>query len=80
MEIEKAYFTLAEILDRWPISEADLIYLAENDKLRLSVRVFGLKIEFGDYEITDDARRYRIPVCKIACKSDQLTGWNSVQN
>lgn len=62
MEIEKAYSTLAEILDRWSISEADLIYLAENDKLRLSVRVFGLQIEFGDYEITDDARRYRIPV------------------
>ena len=43
MEIEKAYFTLPEILDRWSISEADLIYLAENDKLRLSVRVLRLK-------------------------------------
>ena len=56
MEIEKAYFTLPEILDRWSISEADLIYLAENDKLRLSVRVFGVPLELGDYEETDDGR------------------------
>lgn len=47
MEIEKAYFTLPEILDRWSISEADLIYLAENDKLRLSVRVFGVPVGTG---------------------------------
>ena len=47
MEIEKAYFTLPEILDRWSISE-DLLYLAENDKLRLSVRIFNLPVEFGE--------------------------------
>jgi len=41
MHIDKSYFTLPEILERWQITEADLIYLAENDKLRLSVRVFG---------------------------------------
>ena len=62
MEIEKAYFTLPEILDRWSMPEADLIYLAENDKLRLSVRVFGLPVEFGDHEMTDDGRRYNVPV------------------
>jgi hypothetical protein len=41
MEIEKSYFTLPEILERWSMSEADLVYLAENDQLRLSIRVFG---------------------------------------
>ena len=61
MEIEKAYFTLPEILDRWSISEADLIYLAENDKLRLSVRVFGIPLELGDYEETGDGERFRVP-------------------
>ena len=45
MYIDKSYFTLPEILERWQITEADLIYLAENDKLRLSVRVFGVPIE-----------------------------------
>ena len=50
MHIDKSYFTLPEILERWQISETDLIYLAENDKLRLSVRVFGLALEFGDVE------------------------------
>jgi hypothetical protein len=62
MEIEKAYFTLPEILDRWAISEADLIYLAENDKLRLSVRVFGVPLELGDYEETDGGEHFRIPI------------------
>lgn len=61
MEIEKAYFTLPEILDRWSISEADLIYLAENDKLRLSVRVFGVPLELGDYEETHDGEHFRVP-------------------
>ena len=62
MEVEKTYFTLPEILDRWSMPEADLIYLAENDRLRLSVRVFGLSVEFGDHEVTDDGRRYNVPV------------------
>ena len=61
MEIEKAYFTLPEILDRWSISEADLIYLAKNDKLRLSVRVFGVPLELGDYEETHEGERFRVP-------------------
>ena len=61
MEIEKAYFTLPEILDRWSISEADLIYLAENDKLRLSVRVFGVPLELGGYEETGNGERFRVP-------------------
>ena len=64
MEIEKAYFTLPEILDRWSISEADLIYLAENDKLRLSVRVFGVPLELGDYEETGEGSSF-------ACLTEQ---------
>ncbi len=61
MRIDKSYFTLPEILERWQITETDLIYLAENDKLRLSVRVFGVPMEFGDIE--DDARGepFRVP-------------------
>ena len=61
MHIEKSYFTLPEILDRWQISEADLIYLAENDRLRLSVRVFGVQMEFGDHEKTADGAVHRVP-------------------
>ncbi|MBV0891536.1 hypothetical protein KTN05_06655 [Paracoccus sp. Z118] len=52
---------LPEILERWNISEADLIYLAENDKLRLSVRVFGVPMEFGDVEETANGQPMRIP-------------------
>ncbi|MCO6361591.1 hypothetical protein [Paracoccus sp. 08] len=61
MHIDKLYFTLSEILERWSISESDLIYLAENDKLRLSIRILNLPIEFGDYEETDDGRCFAIP-------------------
>ncbi len=61
MHIDKLYFTLPEILKRWSITEDDLIYLAENDTLRLSVRVFGVPIEFGDCEVTPDGGQARVP-------------------
>ena len=61
MHIDKSYFTLPEILERWQITEADLIYLAENEKLRLSVRVFGVPMEFGDYEEGADGEPCRVP-------------------
>lgn len=61
MHIEKSYFTLPEILERWQITEADLIYLAENDELRLSVRVFGVQIEFGDIEEDERGEPCKVP-------------------
>lgn len=59
--IEKDYFTLPEIMERWAFSRPDIVYLAENGKLRLSVRVFGLGIERGCYEETDDGRWFSCP-------------------
>lgn len=64
MEIEKAYFTLPEVLVRWSMPEVDLVYLAENDQLRLSVRILNLPIEFGDFEETDDGQRFSIPTAR----------------
>jgi hypothetical protein len=64
MEIEKAYFTLPETLSRWSMPEADLAYLAENDQLRLSIRILNLPIEFGDYEETEDGRCFSIPCAR----------------
>ncbi|ARJ70361.1 hypothetical protein [Paracoccus contaminans] len=61
MHIDKLYFTLPEILERWSISDSDLIYLAENDRLRLSVRVYRVHIEFGAFEETVDGEPVRIP-------------------
>lgn len=61
MEIDKAYFTLPEVLDRWSLAMTDLIYLAENDKLRLSVRVFAIPVEFGDYEVIGEGEEHRMP-------------------
>lgn len=61
VRIDKVYFTLPEVLERWCVSEADVIYLAENDRLRLSVRVFGLPIEFGNYEECGDGQACRVP-------------------
>lgn len=65
MEIEKVYFALPEVLERWSITEDDLIYLAENDELRLSIRVFGLPLEFGDFDEEPDGRPFRIPTDQI---------------
>jgi len=61
MHIDKVYFTLPEILKRWSITEDDLIYLAENDKVRLSVRVFGVRTEFGGFLETPEGERVRVP-------------------
>ena len=61
MRIDKSYFTLAEVLERWRMPLVDLAYLAENAKLRLSVRAFGVPIEFGDFEETPDGERFRVP-------------------
>ena len=61
MEIEKDYFPLAEILTRWSVPEEDLVYVAENNQLKLSIRVFNLPLEFGDYEEDTDGARFRIP-------------------
>jgi hypothetical protein len=45
--IDKAYFTLEELEERWQLPHRDLVYLAENGLLRMSVRLFGVEIECG---------------------------------
>jgi hypothetical protein len=50
MRIEKRYFGIEEVMERWRMAERDLGYLAENDELRLSVRVYDLPVEYGQYE------------------------------
>jgi hypothetical protein len=59
--LAKDYFTLGELVDEWCLPEADILYLAENGQLRLAVRVFGLVVENGDIEVTDDGHWFRIP-------------------
>lgn len=61
MRIEKQYYSLGEILKRWSIDEEDLIYLAENNQVRLSIRVFNQFLEFGDYDADIDGARFRVP-------------------
>ena len=61
MRIDKSYFTLAEVLERWRMPRVDLTYLAENAKLCISVRAFGVPIEFGDFEETPEGERFRVP-------------------
>jgi len=50
MQNEKAYYPIPEILERWQMPERDLIYLAENDELRLSVRVYDQPLLFNNTE------------------------------
>ena len=61
MLIEKDYFTLEEVLEHWKMPRRDAVYLAENGKLRLSVRVFHLRCEVGGFEEDPDIGRFRIP-------------------
>jgi hypothetical protein len=45
--IEKEYFTLAEVVEALGMPWTDVIYLAENGHLRLSVLVFQLPVDCG---------------------------------
>lgn len=69
MRIEKRYFSIEEVMERWRKPERDLGYLAENDELRLSVRVYGLPVEFGRIE-----RPKSGPVTWHAERVDRQTG------
>jgi len=59
--IDKAYFTLEELEERWNLPHRDLAYLAENGLLRLSVRLFGVEMEFGVYEEGSDGEWFTVP-------------------
>lgn len=48
-------------MERWGLPRTDAVYLAENGRLRLSVRVFGLPIERGECEDAGDGQCFRIP-------------------
>lgn len=48
--VQKDYFTVDELIERWEMSRRDFEYLAENGHVRLSVRLTGVGIEWGEYE------------------------------
>ncbi len=72
--IDKAYFTLEEIAERWRLPHRDVAYLAENGLLRLSVRLFGVYLEQGIYEegATGDW-------CRIPQERGSFTGFQDLQ-
>lgn len=59
--IEKDYYALEEVEERWGIPRRDLAYLAENGLLKVSIRLYGVRIERGSYEETDDGQWFSIP-------------------
>lgn len=63
MYIEKKYFFLEEVMERWQMPERDLGYLAENDELRLSTRVHDLSLEVGRQCVAPERRRWAWDMC-----------------
>ena len=59
--IDKTYHTLDEIQSRWDVPRRDLVYLAENGLLALSVRVYGVQLEHGIQEHEADGRAFSLP-------------------
>jgi hypothetical protein len=59
--IDKAYFTLEEIEERWQLPHRDVVYLAENGLLRLSVRLFNMRLEWGEFDDLGNGDWNRIP-------------------
>ena len=72
--IDKAYFTLEELEERWHLPHRDLVYLAENGLLRLSVRLFGVEIECGMYEEGADGEWF-----SVALERRRFTGFQDLQ-
>jgi hypothetical protein len=72
--IEKAYFTLEELEERWQLPHRDLLYLAENGLLRLSVRLFGVVIESGMYDQGADGQW-----SSVALERRRFTGFQDLQ-
>lgn len=63
--VEKDYYTLEEIAERWKLPMRDLAYLAENGLLRVSVRLFGVEIERGTFEEFGDGQWQRMPYDRV---------------
>ena len=62
VRIKKLYFDLEEITERWELRKHDLAYMAENDELKVSVRLYTVRLEEGIYERdTRDGQPHRIP-------------------
>jgi len=59
--IEKEYFALEELEERWELPHRDLVYLAENGLLKVSVRLYGVRLEQGIYEEVDKGQWCSIP-------------------
>lgn len=61
VSIEKDYFALDELEERWEVPQRDLAYLAENGLLKVSVRLYGAQLEHGSYEEIDEGQWCSIP-------------------
>lgn len=59
--LDKAYYTLEEVESRWHLPHRDVVYLAENGLLRLSVRLYGVQLERGLLEAASDGRPWTVP-------------------
>ncbi|MFZ4410510.1 MAG: hypothetical protein ACOYOH_24395 [Paracraurococcus sp.] len=57
----KPFYGLAEICERWSLSEADVAAYALESELVLSVAVGGLRVETSDIEEDADGRPFSIP-------------------
>jgi hypothetical protein len=58
---EKAYFGLEEIEERWGLPRRDLVYLAENGILRVSLRVWDTLVERGTCEAASEGGLFAVP-------------------
>ena len=63
--IDKEYFSLEEIEARWTVPGRDLVYLAENGLLKVSVRLYGVRLERGHYEKAGDGNWCHVPVERL---------------
>ncbi len=57
----KPYYSLAELCERWAVTEADIAAYVLEQELALSIAVAGLHVETSEQEEDADGRRFTIP-------------------
>ena len=80
----KPFYGLAELCDRWSLSESDIAAYVLEDELTLSVAVGGVRVETSEVEPDDRGGAFRIPTGTrwIVGTMDvsRIDAWSVLQN
>jgi hypothetical protein len=82
--VRKPCYGLAEVCERWGVTEQDVASFVAADELTLSIVVAGLTVEKGSIEEVDDRDWFHVPEerCQLSGAADlhQCQAWGVLMN